>query len=165
MFMPLSISYMEKFFGSLWRGIKTFLFFLICLTWGILQNLIGFITFLFLAVKPHYRYKGSIVTIVKGRWGGISLGAFIFIDEDIKKEAAPTSVFVNHERGHCIQSIILGPLYLFVIGLSSMIWAGFFDGYRQRKGVSYYDFYTERGADKLGGIETSSPSGYRFVVK
>ena len=142
---------------------KIITIFILNATWGFLQTFIGFIAFLFLVGKPHYRYKGSIVTVVKGSWGGISLGAFIFIDTEITKDDAPASAFVNHEFGHTLQSTVLGPLYLFIIGLPSMIWAGLFEGYRKRKGVSYYDFYTERWADELGGVVMSQPGGYRFV--
>jgi len=142
---------------------KNITIFLLNITWGILQSFIGLVGFMCFLRRPHYWYKGSIVTIVQGNWGGISLGAFIFIDTEITKEDASASTFVNHEAGHAIQSTILGPLYLLIIGLPSMIWAQFFDGYRKRKSVSYYSFYTESWADELCGVVMSRPSGYRFV--
>jgi len=127
--------------------------FILNITWGILQTFIGFIGFLIFIGKPHYRYKGSIVTVVKGSWGGISLGAFIFIDEDIPKNRAPESDFINHEYGHCLQSIILGPIYLLVIGLPSIIWAWLFESWRYKNRKSYYWLYTESWADRLGGVK------------
>jgi len=142
---------------------KYIMVFLINITWGILQSLVGFVGFLWFGRRPHYWYKGSIVTVVKGNWGGISLGAFIFIDEDIKKDKAPVSLFVNHEYGHCIQSLLLGPLYLFIIGLPSMVWARFFDGYRRRKKINYYDFYTERWAEVLGTKTILTPAEYSAI--
>ena len=56
-----------------------------------------------------------------------------------------------HERGHSIQSMILGPLYLPVIGLPSLLWAAWYR--RTDRDVSYYRFYTERWADYLGGVD------------
>jgi hypothetical protein len=48
---------------------------------------------------------------------------------------------------------MLGPLYLLVIGLPSLLWAWLGDNYREKHGVSYYDFYTEKWANKLGGAK------------
>jgi len=129
---------------------KNILIFVINLLWGFIQSFIGFAVFLFMLRKPHYWYKGSIITIKEGNWGGISLGAFVFIDKNIPKDRAAASDFVNHERGHSIQSIALGPLYLFIIGLPSLIWAGCFENWRRKHKKDYYWFYTERWADKWG---------------
>ena len=61
--------------------------------------------------------------------------------------------YINHEYGHILQSRKLGPIYLLVIGLPSIIWAGCFEWYRKKYNKSYYSFPTERWADKLGGVE------------
>ena len=132
---------------------KPITIFLLNATWGAIQTLVGFVGFLIHIGKPHYFYKGSIVTIVKGSWGGISLGAFIFIDAEITKTDAPKSSFVNHEYGHTLQSILLGPLFLLIIGLPSLIWAGLFDEWRYKHKKSYYWLYTENWADRLGGVK------------
>ncbi|MCL2539679.1 MAG: hypothetical protein FWE66_05015 [Oscillospiraceae bacterium] len=126
--------------------------FLLNCTWGIIQTLAGLVGFIIHINKPHYWYKGSIVTVVSGNWGGVSLGAFIFVCSDIPKDRAPTSDFINHEYGHCIQSTILGPLFLLVIGLPSIIWAGCFEDWRVKNNKSYYWLYCESWADKLGGV-------------
>lgn len=55
----------------------------------------------------------------------------------------------DHEWGHTRQSLYLGPLYLLIIGLPSIIWAMI---HTPNSKKSYYFFYTERWADKLGGI-------------
>ena len=57
---------------------------------------------------------------------------------------------VRHEYGHCRQSRILGPFYLLVIGLPSLLWALWWTPGRS---VGYYSFYTERLADRLGGVK------------
>jgi len=67
---------------------------------------------------------------------------------------------IKHEYGHQLQSYILGPLYLLVIGLPSGLWCWFIQDLvnknRKKKGkptLSYYWFYTESWANKLGGVE------------
>ena len=61
--------------------------------------------------------------------------------------------YMAHEYGHTIQSHKLGPLYLLVIGLPSVIWNGCFKNYRKKHNISYYSFYTESWADKLTGVK------------
>ena len=64
---------------------------------------------------------------------------------------------LRHEYGHSIQSLVLGPLYLFVVGLPSILWCRVPAlGKSWRSGRrSYYSFITERSADRLGGNERS----------
>ena len=76
---------------------------------------------------------------------GVTLGKYIFLCEhnlngDLTSE--------RHEYGHTIQSLYLGPLYLFVIGIPSLIHAIW---WKPEKG-SYYKFFTERSADRIGGV-------------
>jgi hypothetical protein len=57
-----------------------------------------------------------------------------------------------HEYGHCLQSILLGPLFLPVIAIPSILWATLpcFERFRSRKGVSYYELYCEKWANRFG---------------
>lgn len=112
--------------------------------WCFPQQLAGLIVRLITKarkVDDHYEYD------VKS--GSVSLGTFIFLcpshwyDEETLK----------HEQGHTKQSYILGWLYLIVIGLPSLIWCCCFEGYRRKHNKSYYDFYPEAWANKLGGVE------------
>ena len=92
-------------------------------------------------VRGHYEYR------LKN--GSVSLGEFIFLapfDRDDEE-------MLKHEMGHRAQSRLLGWLYLPVIGLPSIIWNICFRVYRERRGISYYAFYTEKWADRLGGVE------------
>lgn len=120
---------------------------LIVILWQLPQVIIGSILYLW--------YNKSIIIIKKVRHtkvyscnmpGGISLGTFIFINR-----YQCTNDTINHELGHAVQSMILGPLYLIVIGIPSIIWAGIHK-YDPNDKNSYYRFYTERWADKLGGV-------------
>lgn len=142
---------------------KLILFYIINFTWGILQNIMG----LFLLIK--YRkckkkwFHGALIIYHNENWGGISMGMFIVINGN-RKEKWITETKV-HEYGHCIQTLILGPLYLFVVGIPSFIWcnAKKYITLRKEKQVSYFDFYPERWANYLGEKTTKQPSPKRYI--
>ena len=121
---------------------KTLLTFL----WLLPQNIIGLLVMLFTKKQaPRERYNGTIIT----RWkygSGVSLGQFIFVSKYADEDT------VKHEYGHYLQGLRLSWLYLFVVGIPSFCWAAFGGRYRRKHNKSYYDFYTERWADRLGGV-------------
>lgn len=119
-------------------------------TWGFPQTFIGFILYLIYKKYPHHEYKGSIVT----NWpkkGGVSLGMYTFIDNRIEKHEN----IKKHEYGHTIQSLILGPTYLIIVGIPSFIWCNlpFFRKLRRKKKTPYNTFFVEKNADLLGGVK------------
>lgn len=128
---------------------KRLLYILCQSTWGFVQTLIGAIIFLICPKKQKLIYHGAVVAEWKLK-GSLSLGMFIFLSDSMSEERK-RRVLV-HEYGHTIQSLILGPLYLIVIGLPSCIWAGFppCEKYRRRRNRSYYWLYPERWANLLG---------------
>jgi len=98
---------------------KRLLYVILQCTWGSVQTLLGFIFFLATTKCPHRIYRGCIDTNWNVR-GGLSLGLFIFTPP----ENYPNSQSIRvHEYGHTIQSLILGPLYLIVVGIVSVTWA------------------------------------------
>lgn len=113
--------------------------------WQLPQNIVA------LCMMP---FLGAFVPIKSSRWstcymaekmsGGISLGSFCFVSKNLaRRETA-----VRHEvDGHTKQSRILGPLYLLIIGLPSLLnaWLGLTP--------CYYDFYTERLANDAAGLK------------
>lgn len=115
--------------------------------WELPQNILGAI------VKLVYAEHGlrEVDTYRQGtcqiqNWSmssGVSLGWFQFTHPFADKNTC------SHEVGHSVQSVMLGPLYLLVIGLPSIIWAGIV---YPRVGGDYYRFYTERWANKLSGV-------------
>ena len=115
--------------------------------WQLPQNLLGLFFLLFLRPEFSIVFRTSKIYYSTEMRGGISLGHYIFLNEKYWDEGGDSEL---HEYGHSIQSMWLGPLYLFVIGIPSILWAAWWN---KDRGVSYYWFYTEALADKLGGVE------------
>ncbi len=146
---------MKKYDPKLPKPIRAFLFYLVQWTWGLPQNLIGAIL---LPILPGERriFHGAVITVYRksklmDNSSGFSLGMFIYIPEnwsDHDKEHLSV-----HEFGHSIQSMMFGPLYLFIVGIPSVIWCKkYFGHYReyQDRGIKYTDRFPENSADKLG---------------
>lgn len=115
--------------------------------WQLPQNLVGIIIGLFYKTDNTLLYKDKVVRVCSKFPGGISLGNTLIVSKfPYNKQTWNT---VKHEWGHTRQSILLGPLYLLVVGIPSLIWAGIYD---KTKG-SYFSFYTERWADKLSNVK------------
>jgi len=134
------------------RFIKAFLFGVIQWTWGLPQNLVGGAAYLRMRKKhKQERFHRGFVTYVRAKnFGGVSLGMFVFVNPD-NKEAWVHDTRI-HEYGHTMQSLLLGPLYLLVIGLPSMIWCNFAPvvKYRNAHGLTYYWLYCEGWANSWG---------------
>ena len=130
---------------------RTFLYIFWQYTWGILQNLVGGVIYLFFRLRgcKHFRYQGALAIIWPIKAGSMSMGRFLFFYPGFRSEGHR---LLSHEYGHTIQSLILGPLYLPVIGLPSLLWASLpaFERRRQRKQISYYAFAPEKWANRLG---------------
>lgn len=134
-------------------------------TWGVLQNIVGAVIFLLFIKNKHYFWRGAIVTVWNSKTASLGMGMFIFIRKPCRGEAPDSFTGQNdfdrtlvHEYGHTVQSIILGPLFLPIIALPSLIWCGlpFFIRYRKKNSVSYYSFYPEKWANYLGEKITES---------
>ena len=114
--------------------------------WQFPQELLGFICAVFFfgyrKIVDISKYKTSYVFYIYKFPGGMSLSRFIFINP-LESELA------MHEYGHSRQSMFLGPLYLLVIGLPSLVWALL---YKSSWKKSYYWFWTEKWANRLGGV-------------
>ncbi len=128
----------------------TALYILIQCTWGLLQTLAGLAVFLRERGQPRFRYHGALVTRWRSAGSSVSLGLFVFVSDALgEREAGPVLV---HEYGHTLQSLLLGPLYLPVIGLPSVAW-GFhprFVRLRRERSLPYSAFFTERWASRWG---------------
>ena len=126
---------------------KNVLFIILQCTWGRPQTLIGLGFFLANRKRSHRMYRGCIDTQWKHH-GGLSLGLFIFTPPDGQSNAQLIRV---HEYGHCIQSLLLGPLMIFV-GIISVAWGNlpYFARLRKEKHLPYTACFVEAWASSWG---------------
>lgn len=121
---------------------------LILFIWQLPQHLlailyIGYLVMMCKDLGVDSRYKQAIVIpcVMKG---AVTLGCYVFVG--LNSEYRKT---VKHELGHTIQSKILGPLYLIVIGIPSITYCGLRRIFPSLRKKNYYNFYTERWANSL----------------
>lgn len=112
--------------------------------WQAPQNIVGLV-FRLIYGWTAILFRGVDVVVSDRFPGGISLGRTIVV----KRPYLANTDTWNHEYGHTRQSLYLGPFYLFVVGIPSLLWAWY---WKPSRGVSYYSFFTEKWADKLGGV-------------
>ena len=132
------------------KVLKFILTFFIDWVWQLPQNLIGLLYYCTIrdeitkTIKPD---DNSYSLYLKRSSGGISLGKYVFAPA----YSYDLEFVMKHEVGHNIQSRMLGPLYLIIIGIPSLLWAMTHKKLFPNK--DYYWFYPERWANKLAGIE------------
>jgi len=92
---------------------------------------------------------------IETRKTGVSLGWFIFWTPAGNRFAELTNDCRMHEYGHARQSAMLGPLYLLVVGIPSVMRVLYSKWYYRKYGRSwtrYFDGFPENWADRLGGV-------------
>ena len=129
------------------RKIWSCILYILLIIWQLPQILVAITMMPFLGKMELISFKKYCYAFkCKNMSGGISLGLFAFLSESLSSSRP----HVMHEQeGHTVDSKIFGPLYLFVIGLPSLIWAGCRN---REKHPCYYSFYTERWANKHAGL-------------
>lgn len=146
---------MKKYSNFLLDTLKEWFF----IIWTAPQELLGSIVSVVVGAEEH-EYKIDDKTYVyylakrfNNTWSGVSLGDYIIF----AKGNFVDDINVRHEYGHQIQSLILGPLYLIVIGLPSFI-GNIWDRVIHKnwscldRVAWYYTQPHEHWADKIGGI-------------
>lgn len=129
------------------KGLKKWVVFLALWLWQLPQNLLGLLLVAILKPEDSCAFNRARLYYATRMRGGISLGRYIIVRSCLQDYTGRTEW---HEYGHSRQSLFLGPLYLLVIGLPSLLWAAV---WQPGHGRGYYEFYTEAWADKLGGVE------------
>lgn len=131
--------------------------------WQLPQNIVGTICSLnYDRHHPYYTKDGDIVDVYFKPWFNscISLGDIVILDnvynqpvESCSSNASVETLYnaIYHEHGHQIQSRILGPLYLILIGLPSLLGNLVFRVFKINHKY-YYKQPWEAWADKLGGV-------------
>ncbi len=120
-------------------------------SWGLLNTLVGLaaggVAVMLLHGRVRRRRSATVVLVPGRRWFGVALGPVLLVSDRV-----PAHV-LDHETGHWLQSILLGPFYWPVIGLPSVLHALWFRR-QNRAPLDYYRFYTESWADRWGGVRT-----------
>ena len=120
-------------------------------TWELPQSLLALIAKAVLKARPLDCNERLRFVFKSSKLSSFSLGEFIFFNE-VHTYLKSWDLVQKHEHGHSIQSRILGPLYLLLIGLPSFTWnlvsqhSDFFSKH-------YYDTPWEDWANRLVGIE------------
>jgi len=125
-------------------------------TWGLPQTLAGAALYLAHRRDRHFDYNGARATLWD-KGSGVSLGKFIFVPR--RRDGTADGFLLEHEYGHTLQSLILGPFYLLLVGLPSLIWNNmpFFKRKRKKSGKSYYSAPFESTANKLAARASRRP--------
>ncbi|HMR08365.1 MAG TPA: hypothetical protein PKA88_21440 [Polyangiaceae bacterium] len=92
---------------------------------------------------------------IKSQVSAVSLGYFVFWTEGTTRYFVHDASTRLHEYGHTFQSRLLGPLYLPLVGVPSVLRVLYALLYREatgRRWGGYFDGYPERWADRLGGV-------------
>lgn len=124
------------------------MWFVIKWIWQLPQHIVALLYYWYLIYKKRILMvdkEDVYVIYTKNVTGSVTLGIYIFLSW-----RASTKTLM-HEIGHTKQSLYLGPLYLLVIGLPSITWVLIHRTWLKSK--SYYWFFSEKWANKLGGVE------------
>lgn len=115
--------------------------------WQLPQNLLGVIwknikkdSIITLISNNDIESVGAKAYLIKAG-GTVTLGKYVFISQTYRDQ----SITIKHECGHVKQSKMLGPLYLIVIGIPSILhaWINDYIGCDEKHEEGYYHFYTE----------------------
>lgn len=137
----------------MWKKIKNFF---MNWVWQLPQNLLGVIwknikkdSIIAPISNNDIESVGAKAYLIKAR-GAVTLGKYVFISHTYRDQG----MIIKHECGHVKQSKMLGPLYLIVIGVPSILhaWLNDYIGCDGESGYSH--FYTEKWSDKLMNINT-----------
>ena len=133
--------------------------FILFFIWQLPQNIIAVLMLQFLGKLELITCRNYAFCFIGEKMqGGISLGNFIYVSKSLSKRETS----IAHELdGHTVDSKRFGPLYLFIIGIPSICWAGFRD---TKKYPNYYEFYTERWANEHAGLKVVK-NGNKYVLE
>jgi hypothetical protein len=134
---------------------------IILFLWELPQNTLGVA---YLLIKTA---RGSVMSrslersrlFVKVRHGAVSLGLFVFWSDTGDGVFTLDERNRLHEYGHTIQSRILGPLYLPVVGIPSVSRVIYAHRYYKKHGkewTGYYRGFPENWADRLGNVKSGA---------
>lgn len=128
--------------------------------WQLPQNLIAILMLPFLGKLELIACRNYAFCFIGEKMqGGISLGSFVYVSKSLSKY----ETHIAHELdGHTVDSKYFGPLYLFIIGIPSICWAGLRN---TKKHPNYYTFYTEKWANKHAKLKVIKRSNSYYDLE
>ena len=97
---------------------KMALYWIVSCTWGVIMTIIGAIAALAMHITGHKPqiFGYNVYFVVGYGWGGVNFGAFFFVSR-----GSNYLQIKQHEAGHGLQNILLGPLMPFVVAIPSAV--------------------------------------------
>jgi hypothetical protein len=125
--------------------------------WELPQNLLGFLIFMIMNSKQKVvnTERESHRIFLETKKTGVSLGWFIFWTPAGNRFKNYKNDCRMHEFGHARQSVMLGPLYLIIVGIPSLLRVLYGRWYQWKHGriwKNYFNAFPENWADRLGGV-------------
>ena len=134
--------------------------FILFFIWQLPQNIIAVLMLPFLGKLELIACRNYAFCFIGEKMqGGISLGSFVYVSKSLSKY----ETHIAHELdGHTVDSKYFGPLYLFIIGIPSICWAGLRN---TKKHPNYYTFYTEKWANKHAKLKVIKRSNSYYDLE
>ena len=126
------------------------LYIVLTILWGFPMSLIGTLAMIGLILSGHKFKKEpySIVFEIGKGWGAVAIGYVVIRQESLSETVR------SHERGHCIQNAMFGPLMPLTVGIPSLVRCIYRDIKYHRKGLepktTYDAIWFEKQATVLG---------------
>lgn len=135
----------------------TFSFLPFLFLWELPQNVLGLIVFSIMHTKRRIvkTEKESYRIFIETPNIGVSLGWFIFWTPSANRFSHLVNDCRMHEYGHARQSLLLGPIYIFLIGIPSLarvLYSRWYYKKHRHNWKNYFNAFPENWADKLGGV-------------
>jgi len=139
------------------QSIIKFFLLLLLFIWEFPQNLLGLLVYAIMKTRKKISYteKENHHLFIETPNTGVSLGWFVFWTPASNRFSYLKNDCRMHEYGHSRQSIMLGPLFLLVVGIPSVSRVLYSKWYRKKHGQpwnNYFKAFPENWADRLGGV-------------
>lgn len=119
--------------------------------WELPQILLGYVLVFFYKANKKIMYRGIDIYSSTTMSSGISLGYIVILRDEYRDDNS-----IKHEFGHTIQSSYLGPFYLLIVGLPSIVMnivsVVLYNMGKPKFAKNYYNRFPENWADSLGGV-------------
>ena len=110
---------------------KTFLYWLIQLTWGLPLTFVGgLISLVLIGMGTSRKFGYGIYFEVGQNWGGVNFGGFFFVQKNASHHLK------SHEYGHSFQNMVLGFFMPFIVSIPSSL-RYHYRKYKRKKGIPY----------------------------